>query len=123
MKNIISRDKRVYFLGTLFWVALFLISAIFIDPTTKEPVINNYLFHFVLFLISLCLLYPVFNWFKKKGLTTNATLYTFVLINILLDIVILIGFIKVSFNEWILMILPAYIIGALIIKKFYKIDK
>ena len=120
MKNILSKNWKVWVLAAGFWVVLFVTSAFFVDPTTGTPTMNLYLFHFVLFIISVIILYFVFSWFKKKGLVENSTFLTFLIINILLDFSLLIPLFGVTMTEWFTLILPSYIIGTGIIYKLFK---
>jgi hypothetical protein len=120
MKNIISKNWKVYGIAILFWAALFIISAFFIDTTTGLPRINLYLFHFIMFVISVVILYFVFTWFKKKDLIENATFLTFLLVNIVLDWVLLIPFFGVTVPEWFTLVLPSYLVGTGTIYKLFK---
>lgn len=106
--------------AVLFWLALFVISAFFIDPQTGNPKINLYLFHVVLFVISVLIIIPVFWRFRKKGWNENATFVTFLLVNILLDFLILIPFFGVTLAEWLMLVLPSYLIGTGIVYLLFR---
>lgn len=120
MKNILSKNWKVYAWAVLFWIVLFVISAFFVDPTSGEVKINLYLFHFVMFLVSVGILYFVFSWFKKKQLIENATFVTFLIVNIVLDFALLIPFFGVTVSEWFTLILPSYILGTGIMYKLFR---
>jgi hypothetical protein len=78
MKNIFNTNWKVYVVAAGFWVLLFIISALFIDPASGLPRMNLYLFHFIMFVISVIILYFVFVWFKRKGFIENSTFVSFV---------------------------------------------
>ncbi len=120
MKNILSKNWKVYGLAAGFWVILFVISAFFVDPASGEVTINLYLFHLLMFVISVIIMYLLFSWLKKKGMIENATFITFLIVNILLDFALLIPFFGVTVLEWFMLILPSYIIGTGIIYKLFK---
>jgi hypothetical protein len=120
MKNILSRNWKVYVVAVLFWVVLFIISAFFIDTTTGQPKFNLYLFHLLMFVISVIILYFVFSWFKKKGLIESATFLTLLLVNIVLDWVLLVPFFGVTSTEWFTLVLPSYLVGTGIVYKLFK---
>lgn len=120
MKNILSQKWKVYVFAVLFWVVIFVVSALFIDPATGTPKMDLYLFHVLMFVISLVILYFLFSWLKKKGLVENATFITFLIVNILLDFALLIPFFGVTVSEWVTLILPSYILGTGIMYKLFK---
>jgi hypothetical protein len=120
MKNIFSKNWVVYAVAVLFWVVLFVISALFIDTTTGQPKINLYSFHFLMFVISVIVLYFVFKWFQKKGLIQISTFITFLIVNVVLDWILLIPFFGVNAMEWFILILPSYLVGTGIIYKLFK---
>jgi hypothetical protein len=73
-----------------------------------------------MFIISLVILYPLFKYFKRKTWIENSTFMTFFLVNVLLDFLILIPFFGVSIKEWLIFILPSYILGTGIVYKLFK---
>lgn len=112
MQNIFSKHISVYAYAVIFWVVLFIISALFIDPATGDPRINMYLFHGIMFVISLAILYPLFSYFRKRSWNHVSSYVTFVIVNVILDLAILVPLVGVPFFEWCVLILPAYIVGA-----------
>lgn len=120
MKKVFNKNLRVYVVASLFWFLLFIISALFIDPSTGLPKMNLYAFHFLMFVVSVGILYFVFNWFKKKGLVENSTFMTFLLVNILLDWLLLIPFFGVNISEWFTLVLPSYLVGTGLIYKWFR---
>lgn len=120
MKNIFSNIWQVYASAVLFWVVMFLLSIPLTDPETKGPWMNIYLFHIILFLVSVVVAYLFFKQFSKKRWIANATFSTFLSVNILLDFVFLIPFFGVAISEWFTLILPSYLIGTLIMYKMFK---
>lgn len=120
MEKYISTNFKVWSLAVLFWVVVFVASSVFVNPDTGAVVINNYLFHLIMFLFSTLLLYFVFKYYKKIGLFELKTFYTFILVNVVLDLVVLVGFSLVSITEWLTLILPAYILGSLVVYKLLK---
>ena len=117
MKNIFSNFWQVYVSAVLFWILMFLISIPLTDPSTKGPWMNIYLFHGILFIVSVIVAYFFFRWFYKKGWIKTSTFITFLLVNILMDFIVLIPSFGVSISEWFTLVLPSYLIGTVIIYK------
>lgn len=119
MKKIFTNIWQVYVSAIIFWVFLFVLSIPLTDPVTKGPWMNIYLFHFIMFILSLVVAYFWFRWFSKKGWIAIATFISFLLVNIVMDFIILIPYFGVSINEWLTLVLPSYIIGTGIMYKLF----
>ena len=117
MQNIFSNSKLVWGVAIGFWILVFIISSVFINPETHTPYINNYTFHGVLFVISTILLYFTFKYFQKKNVFNLPAIYTFLVVNILLDWIVLIELLDFSVSEWFTLVLPAYLIGTVLVYK------
>jgi hypothetical protein len=120
MTEYISTNIKVWWQAVVFWVVVFLASAVFVNPNSGEVVINNYLFHFIMFVFATLLLYFIFRYYTKIGLFELKTFYTFILVNVVLDLIVLVGFSLVSITEWLTLIFPAYILGSLVVWKLLK---
>ena len=117
MQNIFTNSKLVWGVAVGFWILVFLVSSVFVNPETHTPYMSNYLFHVIMFVISTVLVYLCFKYFQMKNVFNLPAVYTFLLVNILLDWIVLIGLIKFSVSEWFLWVLPAYLVGTVLVYK------
>lgn len=120
MKKILSNVWQVYLYAVSFWVIMFLVSVPLVDPKTGNPWMNLYIFHGIVFVASIIVAYFFFRYFFKKGWISNSTFYTFFIVNVLLDFVLLIPFFGVTIIEWVTLILPSYILGTALMYKLFK---
>jgi O-antigen/teichoic acid export membrane protein len=109
MKNIFALDKWTLALALLSWIIPFFISAFFVDPQSGEYLINEYLFHGGLFVIFTVVIFLCYKKLFSKGILSLKTAHSFVMVNIILDIVILYLLMQVvTLQEWAIMIAPVY---------------
>jgi hypothetical protein len=120
MKEIISVHKKVLGFSLLTWMIPFVVSIFMVDPVTNEYLPNFIVFKVVMFLILTVVTYGLYTSLKKDQLLTIATPNTFVLVNILLDMVVLVLAFQIPISVWATTVLPIYLIvfyGGFLLKK------
>ena len=110
MNEIISTNKKVIGFSLLTWVVPFAVSIFMVDPVTKEYLPNFTVFKVVMFLILAVVTYGLYVLLKKDQLLTITTTNTFLLVNILLDMVVLVLIFKIPILVWVTTVLPVYLI-------------
>jgi hypothetical protein len=120
MNKIISTNKKVLGFSFLAWIVPFVVSIFMVDPVTKEYLPNFTIFKAVMFVILAVVTYGLYTSLKKVQLLTIATPNTFLLVNILLDLFVLILAFQIPILVWVTTVLPVYLIvfyGGFYLKK------
>jgi hypothetical protein len=110
MKNIVSVNKMVLGGALIAWIVPMLVSFFMIDPETQAYLPNELVFKATMIAISAAVTFFFFNKLKKMNLLQVQVPHTFLIINVLLDIAVLIGVFAMPFTEWVTTVFPAYIV-------------
>lgn len=117
-------SRLTVILSVVSWFVPFLVSMFLINPETKETIISPVLFK-SLMLVILALI-TVFGYRKILIISplTIQTPNTFLAINIVFDLVVLVTLLSVPFQVWLLTVLPIYLLvfyGAFLLMRKYAI--
>lgn len=117
-------SRLTVILSVVSWLVPFLVSMFLINPETKETIISPVLFK-SLMLVILALI-TVFGYRKILNISplTIQTPNTFLAINIVFDLVVLVTLLSVPFQVWLLTVLPIYLLvfyGAFLLMRKYAI--
>jgi hypothetical protein len=120
MEKVISVNKNVIGFSILAWLVPFVVSLFMVDPVTKEYLPNFTIFKIVMFLILAVVTYASYTSLKKKQLLTITAANTFLLVNVLFDLVVLVLAFQIPIFVWATTVLPMYLIvfyGSYFLKK------
>jgi hypothetical protein len=110
MKKYFTINKLTIIFAALSWFVPFFVSIFLIDPETKMPIIDPILFKVIMVVILAAITFYAYNKIKAKIGMYIQTANTFLAVNIVLDMAILVGLLGVPFVTWIATVLPVYIL-------------
>lgn len=110
MKKIFNFNSIILGGAVTAWVVPMFVSFFMIDPVTMEYLPNEIVFKITMILLSAIVTFLFFRKIKNKGILQVQVPHTFLFVNIVLDVLILIGALGMSVAEWSTTVLPMYII-------------
>jgi hypothetical protein len=109
--NILDFKPSSLLLAVVTWLVPFVVSCLMYDPDTKNFLPNFAVFKIVMVTTLIAVTVPIYIWLKPShGCSRFSIATTFLVVNIVLDIVVLMLVLKVPFLVWLLSILPIYLL-------------
>lgn len=103
------------------WIVPMFVIFFMIDPVTMEYLPNETVFKITMILLSAIVTFLFFRKIKSRGILQAQVPHTFLLVNVVLDILILMGALGMPFTEWVTIVFPMYLVvfygGYLYLKK------
>ncbi len=110
MTNIISTNKLVLGGALVAWVIPMIVSFFMIDPVTMEYLPNELVFKITMIVVAAAVTLFLFKKFLTKNLLNLQVPHTFLIINVVLDVIVLMGMLAMPFAEWVTTVFPSYLI-------------
>jgi hypothetical protein len=108
---IFSKNTKVYIFSLVTWLVPFVVSLFLVNPQTKEYYPNYIGFKLIMFVILSSITYLLMKKIlAKKHESKWKVANTFLLVNIIVDLALLVGLFGVTFVSWLTTILPVYIV-------------
>jgi hypothetical protein len=110
MKKIFNFNAMALGGAITAWIVPMFVSFFMIDPVTMEYLPNETVFKITMILSSAVVTFLFFRKIKSRGILQAQVPHTFLLVNVVLDILILIGALAMPFTEWATTVFPMYIV-------------
>lgn len=110
MKKILNFNAIVLGGAIAAWIVPMFVSFFMIDPVTMEYLPNETVFKITMILSSAVVTFLFFRKIKSRGILQVQVSHTFLLVNIVLDILFLMGALGMPVTEWATTVLPMYIV-------------
>lgn len=110
MKNILNFRAIVLGGAVTAWIVPMFVSFFMIDPVTMEYLPNEMIFSVTMILLSAIVTFLFFKKIKSRGMMQVQIPHTFLFVNVVLDILILISSFGMPFTEWVTTVFPSYIV-------------
>lgn len=110
MKQYFDNSKMALLGGFVSWFVPLFVSFFLVDPETKAYLINFWLFKTLMASLLGAVVYFFFNKLIKRHSLNLATANTFVAVNILGDLLVLIAIFKMDLINWLTTIVPIYLV-------------
>jgi uncharacterized membrane protein YdbT with pleckstrin-like domain len=109
--NILDFRPSSLLRAVVTWLVPFVVSGLMYDPDTKGFLPNFAVFKIVMVTTLIAVTVPIYIWLKPSHRCSRSSIAsTFLVVNIVLDIVVLVMVLKVPFLVWLLSILPIYLL-------------
>lgn len=110
MKKILNFKAIVLGGAITAWIVPMFVSFFMIDPVTMEYLPNEMAFKITMILSSAVVTFLFFRKIKSRGILQVQVSHTFLFVNIVLDILFLMGALGMPVTEWATTVLPMYIV-------------
>ena len=110
MKKIFNFNTIVLGGAITAWIVPMFVSFFMIDPVTMEYLPNETVFKITMILSSAVVAFLFFRKIKSRGILQVQVPHTFLLVNVLLDILFLMGALGMPVIEWTTTVFPMYIV-------------
>ena len=110
MKKILNFKAIVLGGAITAWLVPMFVSFFMIDPVTMEYLPNETVFKITMILSSAVVAFLFFRKIKSRGMLQVQVPHTFLFVNIVLDILFLMGALGMPVTEWVTTVLPMYIV-------------
>ena len=110
MKKIFNFNAIVLGGAITAWIVPMFVSFFMIDLVTMAYLPNETVFKITMILSSAVVTFLFFRKIKSGGIMLAQVPHTFLLVNVLLDILFLMGALGMPVTEWVTTVLPMYIV-------------
>lgn len=104
------KNLNLYTSAFISWIVPLFISFFLINPTTKEYLPNFWSFKVIMLVVLGSLTYFLYKRLNSKDSGKVQIASTFIIVNSVLDLIVLVGFFGISILTWATTIWPIYVI-------------